>query len=54
MILGKRQGVQRLLQHDLGLTPTGLPAKAAAVLLSPVLPAVAIGHMMLTIARRPA
>jgi len=53
VIIGKRQGVQRLLQHNLGLTPTGLPAKAVAVMLSPLIPAVAIGHMILAIARRP-
>ena len=54
VIIGKRQGMQRLLQHNLGLQPTGLPAKAAAVLLSPLIPAVAVGHMILAIARRPA
>lgn len=53
-IIGKRQGMQRLLQQNLGLAPTGLPAKAAAVLLSPFIPGVAIGHMILAIARRPA
>lgn len=53
-IIGKRQGVQRLLQHNLGLTPGTLPAKGAAVLLSPLLPGVLVGHMILAIARRPA
>lgn len=52
-IIGKRQGLQRLLQHNLGLSPTGVPAKAAGVLLSPFVPGVLVGHMILAIARKP-
>lgn len=52
-IIGKRQGVQRMLQHNLGLPPASLPAKGLAVLLSPILPGVLIGHMILAIARKP-
>lgn len=52
-IIGKRQGVQRLLQHNLGMAPTSLPAKGAAVLLSPFVPAVVVGHMILAVARKP-
>jgi len=52
-IIGKRQGLQRLLQHNLGLSPTGVWAKAAGVLLSPLVPGVLVGHMILAIARKP-
>jgi ubiquinone/menaquinone biosynthesis C-methylase UbiE len=52
-IIGKRQGLQRLLQHNLRLSPTGLPAKGLAVLLAPIVPAVLVGHMILAIARKP-
>ena len=53
-IIGKRQGLQRALQHNLGLSPTGLPAKAAATLLAPLVPATLVGHMILAAARKPA
>lgn len=52
-IIHKRQGLQRWLQHGLGLDPAGLPNKAIATAMAPVLPGVLVGHMILAIARRP-
>lgn len=53
-IIGKRQGLQRFVQHNLGISDTSLLAKGLAVGLAPLVPGVAIGHMILAIARRPA
>jgi ubiquinone/menaquinone biosynthesis C-methylase UbiE len=53
-IIHKRQGLQRWLQQTFGLDATSLPAKGLAVLLSPFVPKVLIGHMILAIARKPA
>ena len=52
-VIGKRQGLQRMLQHSLGISPTSLLAKGAAFILAPVVPKMAVGHMVLAVARRP-
>jgi SAM-dependent methyltransferase len=53
-IIHKRQGLQRWLQHSIGLTATSPLAKALAVLLYPFVPKALIGHMILAMARKPA
>jgi len=53
-IILKRHGLQRWIQSALGLDEITTPVKAAARALSPVLPAVVAGHMILAVARRPA
>jgi SAM-dependent methyltransferase len=52
-IIHKRQGLQRWLQHTIGLNPEAIPAKGLAFILAPCVPAVLVGHMVLAIARRP-
>jgi SAM-dependent methyltransferase len=52
-IIHRRQGLQRWLQHLFGLEPTALLAKGLAVALSPLVPKVVVGHMILAIARKP-
>ena len=52
-VIHKRSGMQRWLQHNIGMDPSGTPAKGAAVLLSPFVPGAVIGHMILAVARKP-
>jgi SAM-dependent methyltransferase len=52
-IIHKRQGLQRALQHNVGLNPTSVLARGLAVLLAPFVPKVLVGHMILAIARKP-
>jgi ubiquinone/menaquinone biosynthesis C-methylase UbiE len=52
-VIGKRQGLQRMLQHSLGISPTSMLAKGAAVILAPIVPKMLIGHMVLAVAKRP-
>ena len=53
-VIHKREGLQRWLQQNFGLDPGKKITKAIAVLLYPFVPKVAIGHMILAIARKPA
>jgi SAM-dependent methyltransferase len=53
-IIHKRQGLQRWLQHSIGLNATSTLTKAIAVLLYPFAPKTLVGHMILAIARKPA
>lgn len=53
-IIHKRQGLQRLLQHNLGLNPSSTLAKGMAVLLMPFIPGSFVAHMILAVARKPA
>lgn len=52
-IIHKRQGLQRTLQHNLGLDPTSILTKGVATVLCPFAPKVVFGHMILAIARKP-
>jgi SAM-dependent methyltransferase len=52
-IIGKRQGLQRWLQQCCGISATSILARGFAVLAAPIVPKVAIGHMILAIARKP-
>lgn len=52
-IIGKRQGLQRLLQQWTGIPATSTFARGVAVLTSPFVPKVVVGHMILAIARKP-
>jgi ubiquinone/menaquinone biosynthesis C-methylase UbiE len=52
-IIGKRQGLQRWLQQLTGISATSTLARGLAVLASPFVPKVVIGHMILAIARKP-
>lgn len=53
-IIHKRQGLQRWLQGNFGIGATSFLAKGLAVLLYPLVPKAAIGHMILAIAKKPA
>jgi SAM-dependent methyltransferase len=52
-IIGKRQGLQRWLQHWTGISATSLFGRGFAVLAAPFVPKALIGHMILAIARKP-
>ncbi len=52
--LYKREGLLRLLMHDLRLPGHWLLTRGASRALSPLLPGVVIGHMVLAVARKPA
>ncbi|HZT24491.1 MAG TPA: class I SAM-dependent methyltransferase [Pseudolabrys sp.] len=52
-IIGKRQGLQRFIQHAIGLSPTSTFVRGLALVLAPFVPKVVIGHMILAIARKP-
>jgi SAM-dependent methyltransferase len=52
-IIYKRPGLQRWLQTNFGMNTTSFVTKALATLLSPFVPKVVIGHMILAIARKP-
>lgn len=52
-IIGKRQGLQRFIQHTVGLSPTSTLVRGLAAVLAPFVPKVLIGHMILAIARKP-
>lgn len=52
-VIGKRQGLQRWLQQMIGIPATSTLARGFAVLASPFVPKVLIGHMILAIARKP-
>jgi hypothetical protein len=52
-IVGKRQGLQRWLQQTTGASATSIFARGFAVLASPFVPKVLIGHMILAVARKP-
>ncbi|MCC7251823.1 class I SAM-dependent methyltransferase [Hyphomicrobium sp.] len=51
-IIGKRQGLQRLMQHALGMSPTATVTRGIAFLLAPFVPKIWIGHMVLAVARK--
>jgi ubiquinone/menaquinone biosynthesis C-methylase UbiE len=53
-VIHKRSGLQRWLQQSFGLDPNSTITRGIAVLLYPFVPKVAIGHMILAIARKPA
>jgi SAM-dependent methyltransferase len=52
-IIHKREGTARWLQHSFGLIPTNKATRALAAGFSLVLPGVLIGHMILSVARKP-
>lgn len=52
-MIHRRQGLQRLLQHTLGLDPAALPTKGLAFALSPFFPKVFVAHMILAVAYKP-
>lgn len=52
-VIGKRQGLQRMMQHTLGLDPTSTATRGAAFLLAPFVPRDWVGHMILAAARKP-
>jgi SAM-dependent methyltransferase len=52
-IIGKRQGLQRFIQHATGLSPTSTFVRGLALVAAPFAPKVLIGHMILAIARKP-
>jgi len=52
-IIGKRQGIQRWLQQTMRISATSNFARGMAVLASPFVPKVLIGHMILAVARKP-
>jgi SAM-dependent methyltransferase len=51
-IIGKRQGIQRMLQHTFGFNPTSTVTRGLAFALAPFIPATWIGHMVLAVARK--
>lgn len=52
-IIGKRQGLQRFVQHSTGLSATSNFVRGFAAVLAPFVPKVLIGHMILAIAHKP-
>ena len=52
-VIGKRQGLQRVMQHSLCVDPTSKPTRGAAFLLAPFVPKSVFGHMVLAVARKP-
>jgi len=52
-IIGKRQGIQRWLQQNFGLSATSTMARGFAVLAAPFVPKALIGHMILAVAKKP-
>ncbi|MFZ4808746.1 MAG: class I SAM-dependent methyltransferase [Hyphomicrobiaceae bacterium] len=52
-IIGKRQGLQRMMQHAFGMNPTSTLTRGLAYLAAPFVPKVAVGHMVLAVARKP-
>jgi SAM-dependent methyltransferase len=52
-IIGKRQGIQRWLQQNFGLSATSTLARGFAVLAAPFVPKALIGHMILAVAKKP-
>jgi SAM-dependent methyltransferase len=52
-VIGKRQGLQRLMQNALRADPTAYVTRAAAFALAPFVPKIWIGHMVLAVARKP-
>jgi ubiquinone/menaquinone biosynthesis C-methylase UbiE len=52
-VIHKRHGLQRWLQHNLGLNPTATVTKGIALALTPFVPGSLVGHMIMAIARKP-